>query len=130
FWPDYAIQAEFDIPIDRLRAIEEANRKETSCPILFTWDGQRYVFITDFLGAGSMGEYEPDRRTRKPRPEESVKIEPNQLAAKDGKLLLKVSNPMNEVHYMDRFQLSVIDHPADLKVFPDEQFVTLAKQPS
>src|SRR5262249_25253850 len=83
-----------------------------------------------FLGAGSIGEYEPDRGTRKPRPEESVKIEPHQLVPKHGKLRLKVSNPMDEVHFFDRLQLTVVDHPADVKVFPDERFVTLGDQPS
>jgi hypothetical protein len=129
-WPDYVPQAEFDKPIDQLSVVEENNRKPDSCPLLFTWDGERYVFITDFLGAGSMGEYEPDRATRKPRPEESVKIEPGRLAMKDGKYLVKISNPMNEAHYFDRVQLTVIDHPADMKVFPDERMVTLGDQPS
>jgi tetratricopeptide (TPR) repeat protein len=124
-WPDYVPQAEFDRPIDQLSVVEEENRKGDSCPLLFTWDGQRYVFITDFLGAGSMGEYEPDRGTRKPRPEESVKIESHQMSGKNGSYRLKASNPMNEVHYLDRLQLTVIDHPADVKVFPDERFVTL-----
>jgi hypothetical protein len=130
FWPDYVPQAEFDKPIDQLVQIQEANRKKTSCPLLFSWDGQRYTFISDFLGAGSIGEAEPDRKYRAPRPEESVKIEPHQLAAKGGKLFVKVSNPMNEVHYLDLLELSVIDHPADVKVFPDERFVTLGAPPS
>jgi hypothetical protein len=129
-WPDYVPQAEFDKPIDQLAVIEEDNRKGDSCPLLFSWDGTRYVFVTDFLGAGSIGEYEPDRGTRKPRPEESVKIESHQLAVQDGNLLLKVSNPMNEVHYMDRLRLTVIDHPADVSVYPEERFVTLGPPPS
>ncbi|HMF10810.1 MAG TPA: CRTAC1 family protein, partial [Gemmataceae bacterium] len=129
-WPDYVAQAEFDLAHCQTHRIQQQNRKGGSCPIFFTWDGERWVFITDFLGAGAIGEYEPDRRTRKPRPEESVKIEQNQLAARDGKYLLKISNPMDEVHYFDRLQLTVIDHPVDVKVFPDERFVTLGKPPS
>lgn len=129
-WPDYVAQAEFNLAQCQIHRVEQVNRKGGSCPIFFTWNGERYVFVTDFLGAGSIGEYEPDRGTRKPRPEESVKIEPHQLAAKDGNYLLTVSNPMDEVHYLDRLQLTAIDYPADVKVYPDERFVTLGDQPS
>src|SRR5262249_3084864 len=129
-WPDYVPQAEFDKPIDQLSVVEENNRKPDSCPLLFTWDGERYAFINDFLGAGSMGEFTPDRTARPPRPEESVTIEPNKMTKKDGNYPIKISNPMNEVHYFDRVQLTVIDHPADVKVFPDERMVTLDEQPS
>jgi tetratricopeptide (TPR) repeat protein len=132
-WPDLIIQAEFNsiAPNEcRVIRIDQDNRKKTSCPILFTWDGERYTFISDFLGAGAIGEYGPDRRTRKPRPEESIKIDPGRLVGRNGKYLLKIANPMDEVHYFDRLQLAVIDHPPEIKVFPDERFVTLGDQPS
>ena len=62
--------------------IVEKNRKGVSCPVLMTWDGEKFVFVTDFLGGGSMGESGVDGSTRPPRPEESVKIEPGQLVPK------------------------------------------------
>src|SRR5207244_11629365 len=98
--------------------------KDTSCPILFTWNGERFVFVTDFLGAGSMGELQPDGSTRPPRPEESVQIEAEQLVARDGKYVLKIAEPMNEATYLDRLQLLVLDHPADVRVYPDERFTS------
>jgi tetratricopeptide (TPR) repeat protein len=123
-WPDNVWQAEFGLPADQLARVDETERKSTSCPVLFTWNGERFVFVTDFLGAGSMGELSPDGRTRPPRPEESVKIEAEELAPRDGQYLLKVAEPMDEVVYLDRLQLVVIDHPADAQVFPDERFVS------
>ncbi len=83
-WPDNVIQAELEVPACQLTKIHETNLKPTSCPILFTWNGERFVFVTDFLGAGSMGELQPDGSTRPPRPEESVKIEAEQLVPRDG----------------------------------------------
>jgi hypothetical protein len=121
-WPDNVIQAELDVPACQLFPIQQINNKETSCPILFAWNGERFVFVTDFLGAGSMGELQPDGSTRPPRPEESVKIEAEQLVPRDGKYILKIAEPMNEATYLDRLQLVVLDHPADLRVFPDERF--------
>ena len=39
--------------------------------------------------------------------------EPHQLKVKNGQFVLKVTEPMDEVLYLDHFQLVVIDHPAD-----------------
>jgi hypothetical protein len=124
-WPDLVWQAEFNVPIGpgcEVRVVQEKNRKETSCPILFAWDGRRFGFVTDFLGAGSIGELQPDGTCRPPRPEESVKIEADQLVPRDGQYVLKIAEPMDEVTYLDRLQLVVLDHPADVRVYPDERF--------
>jgi hypothetical protein len=123
-WPDTVVQSEMDVPACQPTRIQETNLKPTSCPILFTWNGERFVFVTDFLGAGSMGELEPDGNTRPPRPEESIKIEAEQLVPRDGKYILKIAEPMSEATYLDRLQLQVIDHPADVRVYPDERFTS------
>jgi tetratricopeptide (TPR) repeat protein len=128
-WPDSCIQAEFNIgtvshgaPACGSKQIEESNRKTVSCPILFAWDGKRFVFVTDFLGAGSIGECEPDGGHRPPRAEESVKLEPEQMAPLDGHFVMKIAEPMSEITYLDKLQLVVLDHPADVRVYPDERF--------
>ncbi len=38
-WPDGVLQAETDVPADRMTKIEELPRKTSSCPTLFAWDG-------------------------------------------------------------------------------------------
>ncbi len=128
-WPDNVIQAELGLPCGTAKIVEN-NRKVLSCPILFAWNGERFEFVADFLGAGSMGELGFDGSTRPPRPEESVKIEPGQLAVKDGHYLLRLAEPMDEVTYLDRLQLVVVDHPPTVRVFPDERFVAAGPQPS
>jgi tetratricopeptide (TPR) repeat protein len=128
-WPDATPQGEVSQPAGNI-TILEINRKPDSCPTLFLWDGERFVFLTDCLGAGSMGEMEADGSTRPPRPEESVKIEPGKLVPKNGKFVLKIGEPMDEVLYLDRLQLDVIDHPAGVSVFPDERFATADPQPT
>jgi hypothetical protein len=131
-WPDLVIQAEF-CSIEKTKdiwRIEENNRKPSSCPVLFTWDGEKYVYITDFLGEGSVGEMLAGGGTRPPRPEESVKIEPGLLKPRDGHYVLKVAQPMDEVIYLDRLRLDVIDHPGETCVFPDERFATGGPPPT
>jgi hypothetical protein len=129
-WPDLVVQAELNVASGQLVRIDERNRKDTSCPILFTWDGERFVFVNDFLGAGSIGELQPDGNCRTPRPEESVKIEAQQLAPRDGYYVLKIAEPMNEVIYLDKLQLTTIDHPADVSVYPDERFASIGASAS
>jgi hypothetical protein len=77
-----------------------------------------------------VGEYGPDRTCRPPRGEESVKIEPEQLAPRDGRYVLKIAEPMDEVAYLDRLQLVVVDHPAGTSVYPDERFATGGPPPT
>jgi Tfp pilus assembly protein PilF len=129
-WPDAVIQAELGANGGTVFRVAETNRKGTSCPVLMAWDGERFAFVTDFLGAGAIGESGPDGSTRPPRPEESVKIEPGQLKPRDGRFLLKIAEPMDEVLYLDHLRLDVIDHPADVVVFPDERFVAAGPPPS
>jgi tetratricopeptide (TPR) repeat protein len=138
-WPDGTLQAEPDIndpnaPRDllagKLHAILQRNRMPGSCPILFAWDGRRFVFVNDFLGAGSVGEIGPDGTCRLPRPEESVKIETNQLVTRDGQYVLKITEPMDETTYLDRLELVVVDEPPGVRVYPDERFVTAGPPPS
>jgi tetratricopeptide (TPR) repeat protein len=129
-WPDGVPQWELGIQTKGIRRIQETERRTTSCPVLFVWDGTRYRYVTDFLGAGALGETGPDGSARPPRPEESVKIEPGMLAAKDGWYQLRITEPMDEVLYLDRLQLVAVDHPKNEAVYPDERFVVAGPPPT
>lgn len=129
-WPDLVIQAELQVAACERVLIPETFRKVISCPLLFTWDGQRFRYVTDFLGEGSMGEMQTGGGHRPPRPEESVKIEPGQLAPRNGKYVLAVAEPMDEVTYLDRLQLVAVDHPLGTEVFPDECFAAGSPPPT
>jgi len=54
-WPDGVLQCELNVPIDDKRVLAENNRKTGSCPVLFTWNGTRFVCLGDFLGGGGLG---------------------------------------------------------------------------
>ncbi|HZV08095.1 MAG TPA: FG-GAP-like repeat-containing protein [Gemmataceae bacterium] len=135
-WPDGSLQAEPDVRAGQellaghLHSISQRNRIQGSCPILFAWDGRRFVFVNDFLGAGSIGETGPDGSCRPPRPEESVAIETEQLAVRNGEYVLKITEPMDETTYLDRLQLVVVDRPPGVRVYPEERFVTAGPAPS
>ncbi|TMQ33702.1 MAG: hypothetical protein E6K70_11660 [Planctomycetota bacterium] len=71
-----------------------------------------------------MAELQANGTCRPPRPEESIKIESDQLVPLNGQYVMKVAEPMSEVIYLDKLLLIVVDHPADVHVYPDERFVS------
>jgi Flp pilus assembly protein TadD len=129
-WPDGVPQSELNLPAGELAKIAETDRRGGSCPVLLTWDGERFRYVTDFLGAGAVGETSADGSSRPPRPEESVKIEPGQLVPKGERYLVKIAEPMDEVTYLDHLRLDVIDHPAGVEVHPDERFAAGGPPPT
>jgi hypothetical protein len=100
--------------------VTELDRKPSSCPFLFTWDGAGFQFVTDFMGGGEMGYWEGPRQWNRPSPVEYVRITGAQLQAKDGRFDIRVTNELEEALFADRLQLVAISHPADLAVFPNE----------
>jgi cytochrome c-type biogenesis protein CcmH/NrfG len=101
-------------------AVNELDRKPSSCPYLYAWNGQRFEFVTDFLGAGEMGYYESPGVRNEPNPVEYVRIAPGVLKPREGRYELRVTNELEEVLYLDRVRLFSVDHPADVLVYPDE----------
>ncbi len=128
-WPDFVPQSELHLAAGA-HTLTEINRKSTSCPVLFAWNGERFEFVTDILGAGALAELNPDGTVRPPRPEESLKLEPATLQPHQGRYLLQIAEPLDEVAYLDSVQLVVIDHPPDWFVYPDERFAVASPPPS
>jgi hypothetical protein len=54
-WPNGLIQNETGLAVNRVAAIKEAPRLSGSCPMIFTWNGERFQFITDVLGVAPLG---------------------------------------------------------------------------
>ncbi|MCA8959609.1 MAG: VCBS repeat-containing protein [Planctomycetes bacterium] len=123
-WPDGVVQSEGPLTTDELHVIDEVQRKESSCPVLFTWDGERYRFITDFMGGGGLGFWVGMDQYGPPDPTEVVRIEPGALAPIQGVYRLSVMEPMEEIAYVDALSLTAIDHPREIEVYPFEMFAT------
>jgi hypothetical protein len=120
-WPSGILQAEGrESALPSPLAIEELNRKPSSCPFLYTWNGERFEFVTDFIGGGEMGYWEGPGARNRPDPLEYVRISADQLRAKDGRFEIRVTNELEETLFADRFQLLAIAHPRDIDVYPNE----------
>jgi hypothetical protein len=126
-WPAGIVQAETELArakvigaSSRAIVITEIDRKPSSCPYLFTWNGERFEFLTDFMGGGEMGYWEGPQTRNHPDPDEYVRIRDDQLKVRDGRLELRITNELEEVLYLDHVRLMAIEHPAETEVFPNE----------
>ena len=100
--------------------VTELDRKPSSCPYLYTWNGRSFEFITDFMGGGEMGDWEAPGRFDTPDPDEYVRIRGDQLKERDGRYELRVTNELEEALFVDRLQLVAVAHPSDTEVYPNE----------
>jgi len=119
-WPSGVVQAESAGGTASIVTVEELNRKPSSCPFLYTWNGERFEFVSDFLGGGEMGYWERPRTYNRPDPIEFVRIRDGQLHAKDGRYEIRVTNELEETLFLDRLQLIAIDHRRNISVYPNE----------
>jgi tetratricopeptide (TPR) repeat protein len=122
-WPTGVLQDEIDLPHTQVIAMKEADRRGSSCPVLFAWDGHKYKLVTDVIGAAVVGHWFTPTRRNIPNPGEWIKVDGDRLASVDGKLSLRFIEPMEEVNYIDQLRLVAIDHPDDVEVNPDEKFL-------
>jgi hypothetical protein len=119
-WPSGILQTETPSAGATRIAIAELDRKPSSCPFLYTWDGERFTFVTDFMGGGEMGYLESPGVYNVPDPDEYVRITDRQLRERNGRYELRVTNELEEVLYLDHLRLMAVTHYADVEVFPNE----------
>jgi Tfp pilus assembly protein PilF len=122
-WPTGVLQDEIDLPQGPVIAMKEADRRGSSCPALFTWNGHQYKFVNDVIGAAVLGHWFTPTRRNIPRSEEWIKVDGEDFAAINGKLSLRFMEPMEEANYIDQLRLIAVDHPENVVVNPDERFL-------
>jgi hypothetical protein len=122
-WPTGVLQDEIDLRQQRVIAMKEVDRRGSSCPVLFAWDGHRYKFVTDVIGAAVVGHWFTPTRRNTPNPGEWVKVDGTNVALVDGKISVRFMEPMEEVNYIDQLRMIAVDHPDTVEVNPDERFL-------
>jgi tetratricopeptide (TPR) repeat protein len=119
-WPAGIVQAETEIASGKTLAITELDRKPSSCPFLYAWNGERFEFVTDFMGGGEMGHLDAPGSFNLPDPDEYVRISGDLLKERNGRYELRVTNELEEALFVDRMQLIAIAHPRGVEVYPNE----------
>ncbi len=123
-WPSGVLQDETNIALDKPAAFAELDRRGSSCPTLFAWDGKQYQFISDVIGAAVVGHWISPSEKNVADPDEWVKIEGSQLKEKNGAFSLRFGEPMEEVNFVDQVRLVAVDHPSSTEVYPNERFLS------
>lgn len=92
-----------------------------SCPYLYTWDGERFVFATDLLWNAPLGMKFTETVIAPWREWEYIKIDGHQLKPLQNQYQLRVTAELWEAEYFDQFKLFAIDHPAGTDIFTNEK---------
>ena len=96
-----------------LNLVAEAKGNIASCPFLYSYDGEKYVFVADMYNRGILAV--PGFR---PQPEDYAKIESDQLRPKDGLYTVQIAQEYDEISYLDQVALIAVDHAPGIEVFP------------
>jgi hypothetical protein len=137
-WP----QGSADVPINCTEPVLslELTLQEGSCPYLYAWDGKRFRFVTDILGASPLGLPVSEGRYIEANSEELVWIGTEQtFPVRDGNYQLQITEELREVLYLDEAKLVVVDREPGTEVhstdkllpggpFPRGTLMTLHKQ--
>ncbi|MDP6041855.1 MAG: FG-GAP-like repeat-containing protein, partial [Candidatus Latescibacteria bacterium] len=121
-WPNGLIQNETKQTAGQLAQYKEAQRLSGSCPMIFTWNGSEFEFITDVLGVAPLGASAGDGEYFPVDHDEYVQILGESLVAKDGKYLIRITEELREVAYLDAIKLIAVDHHKDVDLFTNDKF--------
>ncbi|HUP04689.1 MAG TPA: FG-GAP-like repeat-containing protein [Bryobacteraceae bacterium] len=121
-WPNGMIQNEMDQAINRIAHVKEAPRLAGSCPMIFTWNGHGFGFLTDVLGVAPLGASSGDGRYFPVDNQEYVSIPGGKLEPRDGHYEIRLTEELREVSYIDQVKLMALDHPKDISVVTNERF--------
>jgi tetratricopeptide (TPR) repeat protein len=120
-WPAGILQSETEFAsAGGSLTLTELDRKPSSCPYLYVWNGERFEFLTDFMGGGEMGHLDAPGSFNTPDPDEYVRIRSDQLRERNGRYELRVTNELEEALFLDKVQLISVDHQSGTEVYPNE----------
>ena len=120
-WPNGDVQAEFELLSDE--TVQARQRLKGSCPWLFTFDGERMRFVTDFIWRSPLGlRINAQETAGVMMTEDWVKIEGSELKPRGGVYDVRVTAELWETHFFDHVSLMAVDHPEGTEVFVDERF--------
>ncbi len=129
-WPDGVNQCELNVHADRASSLVETTHRISTCPILFAWNGRRFGCVGDLLDGGGLGYYLAPGVWGAPDRDEALAIDESQLRPSEGAYRLIITEPMDEVAYLDQLTLDVVDRPPGVSTAPDERFGTGPNRPT
>jgi hypothetical protein len=127
-WPNLIVENEIDVAASKPVDVRESERLASSCPFLYVWNGQRYVFLSDIMGVAPLGELAPDGTRVRPNPDQVVNLGSG-LRARNGRFTFQVTSEMRETDYFDQLRLVAVDHPSAERVYANEVYASVPSAP-
>ena len=90
--------------------------------MIFTWNGERFEFVTDVLGVAPLGASAGDGAYFPVDHDEHVQIPRGALVARNGRYEVRIAEELREVAFLDQVELIAVDHPAGQEIFVNDQF--------
>lgn len=129
-WPNGVPQTVYFPGTDQ--DVLEVETLKGSCAFLYTWNGEKFEFVTDVMWRSALGMpvgimatapvsqtvYAPAGAST-----EYLRIPRSALQPKDGQYVLQFTEELWETAYADEIKLLTVDHPDSVQVFVDERFV-------
>lgn len=120
-WPNGLIQNEMpDEPVAEI-AVKEAPRLSGSCPMVFTWNGTAFEYISEVLGVAPLGASLARNVYFPVDHDEYVTIRGDQLRVRDGSFHIRLTEELRETAYIDKMRLLAVDHPGDMQIVTNEK---------
>jgi len=109
------------------QSLVESQTLKGSCPFLYTWDGDEYVFVKDVLWRSALGM--PlgimggnTAYAFADASDDYLKIPGELLKPVNGDYSIQLTSELWETIYFDKIELVAVDHPDSVDVFVPEQF--------
>lgn len=109
------------------QALIEEQTLKGSCPFLYTWNGEEYVFVKDILWRSALGMPTgimggETSYAFADASDDYIKIPGELLKPVNGTLSIQVTSELWETIYIDKLELVAVDHPDSLDIYVPEQF--------
>ena len=141
-WPNGLIQNESQKGVDQHFVFKEAQRLSGSCPMIFTWNGEGFQFITDVLGVAPLGASAGDGEYFPVDHDEWIQIPADALVPgicdtdalnptnnpvpgicdTENQLEIRITEELREVAFLDEIRLVAVDHPSHVEIFTNDKF--------
>ncbi|MDA1014076.1 MAG: hypothetical protein O3A00_06435 [Planctomycetota bacterium] len=92
-----------------------------SCPYIYTWDGERYAFLTDGLWNAPIGLQFAEGVLAPTREWEYLTIPEGRLKPVDGEYRLQFTEELFEAVYFEEIKLFSVAHPKGVRIFTNEK---------
>jgi cytochrome c-type biogenesis protein CcmH/NrfG len=109
------------------QSLVESQTLKGSCPFLYTWNGDEFVFVKDVLWRSALGMpmgimTENTKYAFPDASDDYLKVPGEVLKPRNGEYSIQLTSELWETIYFDKVQLVAVDHPDSVDVFVPEQF--------